>query len=372
VSQNAYPANNRESDASFYGDDEPPPPPPKVMEPEDWSNMPLSQEPAVMYSGRFSIDTPAPSQQYAVPSEDNRLSFMQNNNRLSVMGMRPLPPQVPDDTAEQRANRIRSFYKEYFDDSRPHPTGGFYEDWDPEYMETGIYDPETGEFIVPNAYPEYPAYPQAPYAQPMGRRAMTPPPGGFGRMPGGDHSRHFSTMSGGRAAFGGRPGPRQPPKKKLPPPKPLMSLPTPHMLKNDDAFYLAADFAPPTSFRELQNGRRPDSPMGIQRPYSPSVKVYSPLVPAFDDLAPMPSPHHLRKSGTFTALDFAPPRFRGGEGNASDAGSIRSARSGISAMQMDAVRAGAYRVSRIPKEFVTSREDLSNQLRPKMNMISAA
>jgi hypothetical protein len=144
------------------------------------------------------------------------------------------------------------------------------------------------------------------------------------------------------------------------------------MLKNDDAFYLAADFAPPTSFRELQNGRRPDSPMGIQRPYSPSVKVYSPLVPAFDDLAPMPSPHHLRKSGTFTALDFAPPRFRGGEGNASDAGSIRSARSGISAMQMDAVRAGAYRVSRIPKEFVTSREDLSNQLRPKMNMISAA
>ena len=372
VSQNAHPANNRESDASFYGDDEPPPPPPKVMEPEDWSNMPLSQEPAVMYSGRFSIDTPAPSQQYPVPSEDNRMSFMQNNNRLSVMGMRPLPPQVPDDTAEQRANRIRSFYKEYFDDSRPHPTGGFYEDWDPGYMDNVIYDPETGEFIVPNAYEEYPAYPQAPYAQPMGRRAMTPPPGGLGRMPGGDHSRHYSTMSGGRAAFNGRPGPRQPPKKKLPPPKPLRSLPTPHMLKDDDAFYLAADFAPPTSFRELQNGRRPDSPMGIQRPYSPSVKAFSPLVPAFDDLAPMPSPHHLRKSGTFTALSFAPPRFRGGEATASDAGSIRSARSGISAMQMDAVRAGAYRVSRIPKEFVTSREDLSTQLRPKMNMVSSA
>ena len=32
-------------------------------------------------------------------------------------------------------------------------------------------------------------------------------------------------------------------------------------------------------------------------------------------------------------------------------------------MQLDAVRAGAYRVSRIPKEYVTSREDLSSQLR---------
>jgi hypothetical protein len=145
------------------------------------------------------------------------------------------------------------------------------------------------------------------------------------------------------------------------------------MLKTDEALYNAADLAPPTTFRELQNGRRPDSPMGIQRPYSPSVKAYSPLVPAFDDLAPMPSPHHLRKSGTFTALDFAPPRFIGQEGRASsDAGSIRSARSGISAMQLGAVRAGAYRVSRIPKEFVTSREDLTAQLRPKMDMISRA
>ena len=56
----------------------------------------------------------------------------------------------------------------------------------------------------------------------------------------------------------------------------------------------------------------------------------------------------------------------------SDAGSIRSARSGISAMQMDAVRSGAYRVSRIPKEMVTTKEDLTAQLRPKMDLISRA
>jgi hypothetical protein len=145
------------------------------------------------------------------------------------------------------------------------------------------------------------------------------------------------------------------------------------LLKSDDAIFGAADFAPPTSFREMQNGRRPDSPMGIQRPYSPAVKAYSPLVPAFDELSVIPSPHHLRKSGTFTSLDFAAlPRFRGQEGTASDAGSIRSARSGISAMQMDAVRSGAYRVSRIPKEFVTTRDDLASQLRPTMNLISPA
>jgi len=164
------------------------------------------------------------------------------------------------------------------------------------------------------------------------------------------------------------------PKKQLPPPKALTSLPTPHMLREDTALILnPTEFAPPTTFRDNQNGRRPDSPMGIQRPYSPAVKAFSPLVPAFDDLSAMPSPHHLRKSGMFNSLDFAPPsRLKIPGDNASDAGSIRSARSGISAMQMDAVRAGAYRVSRIPKEMVTTKEDLSAQLRPKMDLIRNA
>lgn len=302
-------------------------------------------DPALIYTGRFSIDNSAPSQQYPV-----------QNNRLSVMGLRPLPQEDPAENAEQRANRIRSFYKEYFDDRRPHPQNGYYEeDWDAEYA---MYEA-----------------PQAPYAQPMGRRAMTPPPrGANGPMPrfqgANVHDRHYSTMSaGGR----GRPAQRAPPAKKLPPPKALTSLPTPHMLKDDAGLIMnPIDFAPPTSFRELQNGRRPDSPMGIERPYSPSVKAYSPLVPAFTDLNAMPSPHHLRKSGTFGNLDFAAPRFRGQEGRDSDAGSIRSARSGISAVQLDAVRAGAYRVSRIPKEYVTSKDDLLLQLKPRMDLSSPA
>ena len=163
-------------------------------------------------------------------------------------------------------------------------------------------------------------------------------------------------------------------KKRAPPPKPLQGLPTPHLLKDyDSVISTPIDFAPPASFRSMQNGSGPDSPTGVSRPYSPNVRAFNPLVTAYDDLAVIPSPHLLRKSGTFTSLDFAPPsRAWTGDNSGSDAGSIRSARSGISAMQLDAVRAGAYRVSRIPKEMVTTQHDLASQLRPKMNLISPA
>lgn len=80
----------------------------------------------------------------------------------------------------------------------------------------------------------------------------------------------------------------------------------------------------------------------------------------------------MRKSGTFTALDFAPPpRFRNGDGG-SDTASIRSNRSGISAMGLQSVRAGAYRVSRIPKEFVDTRDNMASVLKPRLNMVNPA
>lgn len=81
----------------------------------------------------------------------------------------------------------------------------------------------------------------------------------------------------------------------------------------------------------------------------------------------------LRKSGTFTALDFAPPpRFRDPGSNASDAGSIRSNRSGMSAVGRMAVRTGANRVSRIPKDMVGTKDDIVNSLRPKMDLVAPA
>lgn len=304
--------------------------------------------------------------------------FGRNNNRLS-MSLRPLPSEDPEENPEQRANRIRSFYKEYFDDSRPEPAGGhsytdYYEDYGSEYQDGTVFDARNGNFVV--------AQPNAPYAEPITRRAMTPPPRAPPRFrsasngPRGPHHMSNSSMASshypprGMSSMSGRMGP---PKKALPPPSTLSSLPTPAKLTENSMVFDPIDFAPPVSFRERQNGMRPDSPLGSPRPYSPSVRSHTPLVGSYDDLAVMPSPHALRKSGTFTALDFAPPpRFRDPGSNASDAGSIRSNRSGMSAAGRFAVRSGANRVSRIPREVVGTRDDFMLQLRPQMNLVSRA
>ena len=208
-----------------------------------------------------------------------------DTRRLS-MGLRPLPPEDPSDNPEQRANRIRSFYKEYFDPSKPDPFG--YYEQTPYYEDYGY-----GEY---NPYDQAMQPPAAPYAQGMGRRAMTPPPrqaSRFHGMPGSGYSGSAGDMTPPRAAssmsarkYG---DPRGLPKKRLPPPGPLMTLPTPHRLKQDAMIYGVIDYAPPTSFRDRQLGR-PDSPLGMQRPYSPSVRAHLPLASSYDDLNVMPSP----------------------------------------------------------------------------------
>ena len=209
--------------------------------------------------------------------------------RLS-MGFRPLPPDDPTDNPEQRANRIRSFYKEYFDESKvgPQPAvGQYYEDYDQNYLGDGaIFDPASGQFVtVP-----------APRSESYGRRAMTPPPRAPPRFRGG--ARHHATMSGGSytppgsrsfssasARFASpRGGPRRPP----PLPKALNVLPSPHLLK-EDSFATPIDFAPPGTFRDRAAGR-PESPRGGSRPFSPLVPAHLPLVSSFDDLSVMPSP----------------------------------------------------------------------------------
>ncbi|KAM3420901.1 hypothetical protein BST61_g4136 [Cercospora zeina] len=367
-------------ESSNYGDDEPAPLAPlaehHAVTVTD-HDAPYDIDPIMIYT-EYGDEPHSPN---ALPQRKQSLAAppaaAAAGSRLSVMGLRPLPPDMPDDTPEVRANRIRSFYKEYFDDSKPQPADAQYTDpgyyYDDGHMDGIVYDPDTGGFFAPGAQTH-----AKPWAQGPARRAMTPPPRARPRVSDNSsvgfhyHSRRpslaYSTMSGGGPR--GRPGP----KKVLPPPKVLNSLPTPHRLKEDDLVFNPIDFAPPSSFRELQNGRRPDSPMGVQRPYSPSVRAFTPLASSFDALDVLPSPHHLRRSGTFTALDFAPPSKIRDPGNhsPSDAGSIRSNRSGVSAIQQHAIRDGAYRVSRIPKEVVTTRDDMANQLRPTMNLVSKA
>ncbi len=337
------------------------------------------------YGGGFQVTPPSPGLSGSHEHQQEQLPglsadvYAPKPNRVS-MSLRPLPMDEPEENPEQRANRIRSFYKEYFDESKPEPVGGhtytdYYEDYGSEYQDGTVFDPRSGNFIV--------AQPNAPFAEPITRRAMTPPPrapprfrGGPG--PQGHHGPHMSSGSFSSAQFpprnnssmSGRYAPSGP-KKALPPPAALSSLPTPAKLSENSMVFDPIDFAPPVSFRDRQNGTRPDSPLGSPRPYSPSVRPHTPLVGSYDDLAVMPSPHLLRKSGTFTGLDFAPPpRFRDPGSNASDAGSIRSNRSGMSATGRFAVRSGANRVSRIPREVVGTRDDFMLQLRPQMNMVT--
>lgn len=212
-----------------------------------------------------------------------------SDRRLSIL--RPLPPDDPNDNPEQRANRIRSFYKEYFDDSKPAKAFApapevYYEDYGEEFHGNGtVFDPASGQFVVA----------QAPYAEPITRRAMTPPPRGPPRFQGRDRAYSNQSLGPPRSraysSASGRYGPasRGPPPKALPPPSSLRTLPTPHLLKEDTYFLQGLDFAPPTSFRDRQAGR-PESPTGSIRPYQPLVPAHIPLASAFNELPAIPSP----------------------------------------------------------------------------------
>ena len=246
------------------------------------------------------VETP-----FYTPGEANPYSYKDhlNNNftdyddrRIPVV--RPLPPDDPADVnPEQRANRIRSFYKEYFNDSEPArayapPLETYYEDYDQEYHGDGtLFDSASGAYVVA----------QAPFSEPITRRAMTPPPRAPPRFQGSGYHQSTNSnpmpMAGPRirassastAARFGPPGPgRGPPRQALPPPGPLRNLPTPHLLQ-EDAFALPIDFAPPSRYRDRQTGR-PESPQMQARPYSPSVRAHTPLASAFDELPVMPSP----------------------------------------------------------------------------------
>lgn len=268
----------------------------------------------------------------AVPQQDVK--------RLSV-GFRPLPPEdIMDlEDPEYRANRIRSFYKEYFDETKqegfqppPLPQNNYdfyqnqqqqqypqqyYEDYDQHYLgeqahnnqayyNQPYYDPNAHSFVMP-------------YAQPVQRRAMTPPPsnrmhgpgqrrwhGSVGGMslPGGRGGPHFRPGSAASSRWGGGHHPMRPgssisnrynggPANKKPmgpPPAPLSTLPNPAKLKDDSfAIMNAIDFAPPDSFSDRVAGRS-QSPAGERRPYKPKVPVHLPTVSAFDELATLPSP----------------------------------------------------------------------------------
>jgi hypothetical protein len=329
------------------------------------------------FSDASSDNEPAEGAQ---PADRKSLAPHAIDSRRISMGFRPLPPEGnPDDTAEERAMRIRSFYKEYFsveDPSAPpipQPPAAYATaaqtvdahtaQYSQGFDDSAMVDPNTGRFVIPGA---------RPFAEPPTRRAMTPPP----RMP----PRFDASRSRAGSSAGGRFMPPEPrcfssvsghiggprlPRRPLEAPKPLNLLPTPSMV-SEDAFSMPIMFAPPQRVVRVPS----DTPSlrGGVRPYSPSVSPHIPLASAFDELAPIPSPHLLRNSSTFTSLDFAPPRKHKNDGQMSDAGSIHSNRSGASALQVHNIRSGAYRVSRIPTDVVPLKDDFNAGLKPTWDL----
>jgi hypothetical protein len=276
----------------------------------------LEHEPRGRRTTRFLDDDALRTSQY--------LTAPQFEDRRQSVGMRPLPPTEVMDTEdpEHRANRIRSFYKEYFEvesgpapplptnnpvdptrrvPSRPPPqdqdVGGYYEDYDGNYLENTYIDQASNSFVMP-------------YAQPVHRRAMTPPPRGP-RMRGPPPPRIMHGSMGGMSLQAGRGpfrpgsatsshlGPRPdssasarpiPRGKPMPPPAALTTLPNPAKL-GDDTFALlsASDFAPPDSLKDRVAGRS-QSPVPEKRAYHLAVPIHSPLAGSHDELPVMPSP----------------------------------------------------------------------------------
>jgi hypothetical protein len=241
--------------------------------------------------------------------------------RRSTASIRPLPPDDPSDNPEQRANRIRSFYKEYFEETKPGPQAnhqsyydGSEEFADYHYAPDQAYETAYDEFYDPaydhaydQAYDQYYDdgyyYDQYPMEDDYSR-SMTPQPRPRPRFMGPAHkprsmssgsyiperSQVYSSASGRTgSAMGGMPAK----KRNLPPPKPLHVLPTPHKMKDLPIDLLPIDFAPPSRSREQRAGT-PDSMRGGGsgglRPYSPAVPAHNPLASSFEELATMPSP----------------------------------------------------------------------------------
>lgn len=245
-------------------------------------NQPAERPPVPKVDGQHNqqhAHDDAASDYYEDDAHEEYEDYLGYTYRGSMMGTRPLPPDDPSENPEQRANRIRSFYKEYFDDGSSGAKPG-------QPRQTKYYDGSEQFDDVYGYYGEAPSqtYSRGPsiHSTNDGRhRAMSHGSHGYYNGP-----RAFSSMSG---RMGPRPGMKMAPKKTLPPPKPLIMLPTPHKLKDDDFLPNAIDFAPPQMFKNQRAGT-PDSLRGGMRPYSPSVRAHVPLTSAFDDLAVIPSP----------------------------------------------------------------------------------
>ncbi|KAI5291217.1 hypothetical protein KEM54_005862, partial [Ascosphaera aggregata] len=238
---------------------------------------------------------------FAMPPEGYQL----DQRRLPNEDIRPLPPSDPTESPDQRASRIRSFYKEYFDPKNK--DGNNVKSMYFGNIEDAPIDSMYGAEAIPPMPPMPAQIPGAPFSQPLPRRAVTPPP----RMP----SEAFTAPDAGYEGWDSRPssrasnirspsirvqssvsnryGPIPPPprqQKRQPPPQPLQMVPTPHAMTDDSLITLnPIDFAPAQLTKAQREGRAITPQNDVRVPYQP-LPTHIPLASSYDDLAIMPSP----------------------------------------------------------------------------------
>ncbi|OLL22892.1 hypothetical protein NEOLI_000198 [Neolecta irregularis DAH-3] len=229
-------------------------------------------------------------------------------------------PLVGGDQEDEKAQRVKSIYREYFDD---------------------LDVPESRPPMVPQVPSQFnnASQPNRPLPRPHqpGPRAIISPsnpnPNHTGPPP---QARLVSPQA----------------RKPVQPLKPLNVLPTPHKMENDPE---PIGFAPPR--------RRQPSDNTENKSTAPTPAMV--LSPSYASLSDLPSPSGLRKSSTFTTLDFAPkPRFLT-QDVAGDNDSIRSARTNTS---LAAIQHGAGKLSNVPSQLVSSKDRLREQLKPSWDL----
>lgn len=271
------------------------------------------------------------------------------------------PPHIEGEAEEDRAKRIQSIYQEYWRDanyydgseewaSLPHePHHPIQAQQSPADNRHGWRDDsqdyyEAHQWQQDNRGPSRNRYDdrQRP-REAVGldfndSRWETPPSRPYHSRP----STSYSTSS--------LPSRTRTPSKPLEPLQPLPSrgklddLASPISYSKPRRFIGAAGRADPTN--------RPASPVQV-------------LSSSRSNLAELPTPHRLRRSGSFSSIEFAPMRkYATSEVDAGDTGSIRSlARTEASLM---AVSAGAGRVNRLPQDLVPmGKSGMAAALRPQ-------
>lgn len=257
--------------------------------------------------------------------------------------------------AEERAHRLRSFYKDYFDK----PVQSDLSQTPREFLDdSGIAYDSTGRFSrMPSARmraaPPLPALP--PLQQPMRANANYSMP------------RSMSTLSGrplneiAQEQFNHYPPqfprtPMQPqqqrgkPRLKLQPLMPLEQLPTPHKIGKDDFLASPTSFAPPSSRKRgaasIVGGSPMSSPTIAQRGWA-DVQLRS-----------IPSPHNIRLSKTFSEMEYL-PQSRYNPTPQLDA---------LDLHQQQQMGMNGRPVSHLPRTLVGHRNEMDNVLRPNWDM----